>query len=186
MASNDAGRSDPAGYDYWKQMLLDKYGAIEAILDAEYPLPPSIRFFWMVARWDRFFMMFTPLLIAYLLWPWVTVLALLIFRWSMRRARVKPVHVLRCVVYSLDVGLWVGLAVVIATVSTIVVTPWATFNQGLTAGLVMLSLATALVAVYRLWVAYRKYLQFDHPFLTVWSSQTIVSLCLVWFLLNWR
>src|SRR4051794_13361639 len=44
------------------------------------------------------------------LWPWLTFLALMVFRISMRRARVKSVHVLRCVLYSADALLWAGLS----------------------------------------------------------------------------
>ena len=40
-----------------------------------------------------------------LAWPWLTLAALLVFRISMRRARLKATHVLRCVLYAGDVCL---------------------------------------------------------------------------------
>ena len=47
------------------------------------------------------------------LWPWLTFLSLMVFRISMRRARVKSVHVLRCVLYSADGVIWAGMALVL-------------------------------------------------------------------------
>ena len=58
------------------------------------------------------------------LWTWMTLLAFQVFRISMRRARVKPVHVLRCVVYSFDIGAWLGILLALAAVVTIWVQPW--------------------------------------------------------------
>jgi len=50
-------------------------------------------------------------LTAYLIigWPILTLVTLMIFGESMRRAKVKTIHVLRCVVYSGDMLLWFGL-----------------------------------------------------------------------------
>ena len=119
------------------------------------------------------------LLIAALAWPWLTMATLLVFRASMRRVKVRPAHVLRCVVYSGDVFIWTGAAVVVVTVlrwldilgqgnmwdSTLVVRQ--------TAGGFLVILA---IAAYRLGVSYRRYLRFDHPWSTALASQIVVFL----------
>jgi len=42
-------------------------------------------------------------------WPVATLMTLMIFRASMRRAKARTIHVARCVVYSADAILWLGL-----------------------------------------------------------------------------
>ena len=46
-------------------------------------------------------------------WPILTLVTLMIFKDSMQRAKVKTIHVVRCVVYSADVLVWFGLAMVL-------------------------------------------------------------------------
>src|SRR5690606_14916239 len=45
----------------------------------------------------------------WLLWPWMSLMSLMIFRWSMRCARIRPIHVQRCCLYSFDGLWWAGL-----------------------------------------------------------------------------
>jgi hypothetical protein len=176
----------PRRYEYWKDRLISKHGSLEAALDAEYPEPPDIRFFLMVLSYDGFFRTFLPFLFGYLLWPWLTVLALLVFRWSMRSAKIKAAHVLRCVIYSFDVGIWIGLTALVATGAVFVATSSAVLILPLKDGLAILCLLMAGHAVYRLWTAYRKYLKFSHPFLTILASQIMVFLFLLWLAAEWQ
>ncbi len=176
----------PRGYGYWKERLLEKYGSMEAALDAEYPEPPDLRFFLTVLSYDRFFRTFLPALVGYLLWSWLTILALLVFRWSMKSAKVKTAHVIRCVIYSFDIGIWIGLTVLVATGAVYVATSSAVLILPLEPGLAILCLLLAGHAVYRLWTAYRKYLKFSHPFLTILASQGMVFLFLLWLVLEWH
>jgi hypothetical protein len=105
-------------------------------------------------------------------------LALMIFRISMRRARIKPVHVLRCVVYSFDVVLWFGCAWLLISAGYAVETflhaeqwwPW------MYPAILFLQAGWPLFIIYDLIVAYRLYLRFDHPIATVLASQLIVGL----------
>ena len=122
---------------------------------------------------------FLELLAFYALWAGVTFLSLLVFRISMRRARINPVHVARCVVYSFDAVFWVAaLGVAAAAVSTLAglmhfpgVEPlWVLGPIGATPWVL------AAVVPYRLYTAYRHYLRFDRPFLTVLASQVITLL----------
>jgi hypothetical protein len=116
----------------------------------------------------------------WLAWPWLTLLALQIFRISMRRAKVHTAHVVRCVVYSFDVGAWVALAVATWCAAAV-------FTESMRPGpyrepdraFAFLGLMVPLIGV-RLWLAYRRYMRFDHAFWTVAAAQLIVLL----FVLN--
>jgi hypothetical protein len=121
------------------------------------------------------------LLLAAAAWPWLTMATLLVFRASMRRVHVRPAHVLRCVVYSGDVFSWTGVALV-----ALAVLRWYgwlgpsrmwddTVTERRAAACFLLLLA---VATYRLGLAYRHYLRFDHPWSTAVASQVVVLLIL--------
>jgi hypothetical protein len=86
---------------------------LPSFLDREYPLPPSRRFFDWLWKRDQRLRVAVILLGLLAAWPWATFGTLMIFRVSMRRARVRPVHVLRCVLYSYDAILWLGIILAI-------------------------------------------------------------------------
>ena len=124
---------------------------------------------------------FGLLALACVAWPWATFAALLVFQASMRRARIRRVHVLRCVIYSSDAVLWlvppVGLAMVLYWTSG---GPWRPWGRGMP-GFVyfasgILPFAAWLCLAARLAAAYGRYLRFDRPTLTVLCSQLIVAL----------
>jgi len=137
------------------------------------------------------------------LWPWLTLAALMIFRVSMRRARVRPVHVMRCVIYSGDILFWLSAMLCLWCVWCIAdyargrpmsVGPnsarW-TFVTSVDLTLKEPQLSNTLswfcwlsasLLIYRLWISYRRYLRFDHALATVLASQVIVGL----LLLIWR
>src|SRR5439155_19681684 len=50
----------------------------------------------------------TLLLAALIFWPWLTLLSLALLRASMRQARLRTIHVMRCVLYCYDVGIWLA------------------------------------------------------------------------------
>ena len=112
-------------------------------------------------------------------WPWATIGALMIFRISMSRAKLRPVHVRRCVLYSFDAVMWAALAVL--ALGGLAFALWLAGNTPR-----MLHPAAAcclpvlwLVVTYRLGCAYRDYLCFAHPFGTVVLAQVIVALATV-------
>ena len=115
--------------------------------------------------------------VAYLLWPWLTFVTLMIFRTSMRRAKVKAVHVLRCVLYACDAGLWAGLLV------AAFVPPlgrWLARELPMQGRFVMAAAVVfAAFTAYRLAAAYRLYLRFDHPAATAVASQAVVLLAVL-------
>ena len=118
--------------------------------------------------------------VVLLAWPWLTLATLLIFRASMRRAKVDSVHVLRCAVYCCDVVAWLGAMAILAA-------PWVmnATDTGRYVGFRDAAVAAplfALVTTWRLSAAYRHYLQFDHPTATAAASQVVVTLA-VWVFL---
>ena len=166
------------------------------------PLPPRWAFFNKAFR-EQEPRPFDKWLIAWLAWPWLTFLALMVFGFSMRRARVRPVHVLRCVLYSFDAVFWLGLV----TIAVLAQQWWA---RQMVAGIGQLSTdeqmlfqrffvaneATTVICVgglalvpfmaWRLTTACRTYLRFDRPAATVLASQLIVLLVVLIWIANWR
>jgi hypothetical protein len=115
---------------------------------------------------------------CFVLWAVTTFLALLVFRVSMLRARIRPVHVARCVVYSFDAAFW--LAVVVCAACMLTLAAFVVLSRNDFAFMFLaVDLAPWLlvpVIIYRLVMAYRHYLRFDRPFLTVLASQVIAGL----------
>jgi hypothetical protein len=109
------------------------------------------------------------------IWPWLNFLALMIFQQSMRRAHVKPSHVVRCAIYSGDLIFWYSLlaaGAVLLVGPTYLSWPIANFLLFLTLGAIL----TGIVIAVRMWIAYRRYMKFDHAFATILASQIIVVL----------
>jgi hypothetical protein len=104
-------------------------------------------------------------------WPWLTFAAMMAFRRSMSRAAVKPIHVLRCVLYSSDAMLWGGLA--LTAMSFLF---WGGPRELMPFASAVTFVLVALAIEVRLCVAYERYLHFDHPWATVIASQIVVGL----------
>jgi hypothetical protein len=121
--------------------------------------------------------------IAAILWPAATAAALLIFQASMRRARVRGVHALRCVVYSCDL-LLVANAMPLAVLCWIVLrrsTGDPSFARDVdwyARLLPWLAAAAAPMFLYRLWTAVRLYLRLPHAPAVIITTQAIALLVL--------
>jgi hypothetical protein len=119
-----------------------------------------------------------------LLWPVLSLVSLMIFQVSMRRARVRPIHFARCVVYCADVFLW-GNALIAASVVALPIRrmllgkphsfPRSDYNIAAT----FITGAVLLIFMYRLIIAFKKYLRFDHPISTILATQFIVLLTMM-------
>lgn len=114
-------------------------------------------------------------------WPWITYLTLMIFRISMRRARIKPIHVLRCVLYSSDSVLWAGILVTGTTALAWAAAElqdenWIKLFSGVNAAVLA---GFYLLVVARLGAAYARYLRFDRPWATVIASQVVFGLLVI-------
>jgi hypothetical protein len=115
-------------------------------------------------------------LVVILAWPWMTLLSLLVFQASMRRARIKTGHVLRCAIYSCDFGLLLAAILLILSFDS-AGQRWSDTY--------LLLMICPILALYRLTFAYKRYLRFSHPFFTVLASQVMVFLATFIVLLNW-
>jgi hypothetical protein len=138
------------------------------------PASPWRTVIW-VASYDRYAGATELTGLMCLTWPWLTLAALLVFQVSLRRARLRPTHVLRCVLYSGDVAFW--LALLVALVAAYM---WAgsTWPPPTPFGVAwpLVPAAVVLLVNYRLLTAYRRYLRFDHAAATVAASQVMVGL----------
>jgi hypothetical protein len=151
----------------------------QALIDQIYPPMPSAQFLQRV-HLDRDVAWARRSAVTLLAWPLVTFAALMIFRQSMARARVRTVHVARCVVYSADVIVWAALAVLaLAAADAILDGNARSYNSAADGFSTLVWLATFLIAAWRLAVAYRRYLRMDRPLLTVAAAQAIVFLVLL-------
>lgn len=114
-----------------------------------------------------------PLCITVAVYPLLTFVSLLIFQQSMRRAKVRAVHVLRCAIYSGDVIFWFGLYVT-AVIMWGMSEDWmgVQFFPWLAIGL----LVVYVIQFARLQTAYRQYLRFSQVFWTIAASQVILAL----------
>jgi hypothetical protein len=125
--------------------------------------------------------------LAAIVWPWLTLAGLMIFRWSMKRAGVKWIHMLRCLVYSADLSLlafpfYFWLVAEACGFDNRFFIPPSTL-----ANLWMAGVGIALLAFnYRLICAYRFYLRFDHAVATVMATQVMAGLavCKLLFVLQ--
>ena len=116
-----------------------------------------------------------PLLV--LAWPWLSVAALMLFRLSMRQAKISSAHVLRTAVYGCDLGPAVWVAVVLFLSAGVSPVGWTSAESG--APLAYLALFCGGLATVRLTVVYARYLRFHLPLATVLASQVVVVL-FVW------
>ena len=176
--------------DILKQGLMDSrgliayYGSLEAYLDRFYPtgltyLKRSLTGGGAI-RWYR--SRFVPLVLAVLLvWPWLSLGAMMIFQASMRRGRLKPIHLARSVLYSFDPSAWAALLVVACLATTVAPFLFVPSVQTLSRGnpdyvirqtFGWIGLAVAWSA-WRLRMACKCYLRFTWPTATVLATQAI-------------
>ena len=190
---------------FYRDELTRTSGSVQNYFDIYAPPPGSIRFYQLLLKnafW-RNSRPFDKFVVALLLWPWLTALALMVFRISMRRARIRPVHVMRCVLYGADVLFWPGL--VLAVVVTLQLYGGRDMIQGPFPDIVgrgsflylpgdpdwattlayLGAYVTVIAITYRLTVAYRHYLRFDRPVATILASQAIVFLLVLVVMINW-
>jgi hypothetical protein len=181
-----------------RQPIERQFGTFENYLDTFQPVAPDAAFYrraWEEERgWTLLFAGF------WLVWPWVVVLTLaVLFRLSMRRARIRTAHVLRCAVYGFDAVAWLAGVAALALgvraanwyglapkVLTRLV-PAAPLDTGVptlyrpdifTDTLFWGGLAAVVLTSYRLASALRHYLRFDHAAATVTCAELVAALLL--------
>lgn len=111
-----------------------------------------------------------------MMWPVTTLLSLLIFRISMKRAKVRTVHMRRCVAYSIDLVNFVFLCLMFQVLPWLALLIAPSLVQVTDTWQIVLNAVACLSGWYRLWMALRLYLRFEHAFLTASASQIIAFL----------
>lgn len=162
-----------------KARLVRLYGSFQAYLNQYY----GGASFWAelrdVAKQGELIRLFAAVGVITFGWPWLTLLALLVFRMSMRRVRVRTDHVIRCVIYSAGPAMW-GMSCVIAASGLVRFGLIAAGQQSsmiVVVAICILGVSAAFChACVSLRRAYRDYLKFDWPGATVVASQVIVML----------
>ena len=187
IAAIKAELARPLYPDSWVAHEMRRTGSAQAVLESfERHLPRTWSGTW-IADWLRRYDVAAALAVPvlYAAWLALTLATLLMFAASMRRAKVRPVHVARCAVYCCDAALWLTPLVTLAAFALARRVQF----RGLLDRQVALLLAGPMLAAYttyRLWAAYRLYMRFDRPFATALASQVVVTLLVIVALLNLR
>jgi hypothetical protein len=154
--------------------LIQRFGSIENAVEYYYPT----RLSWMLVR--KVLNEYGPALLLPLplvFWPWLMFVGLMVFRWSMRRARVRAIHVLRCCIYTSGTAVWLTLGIPFLVVGGAILQRFAGVDTETLATVSLWILGGLLVLMlYQLSTAYRLYLRFDHSIATVVCAQVIVIL----------
>ncbi|HEX8522405.1 MAG TPA: hypothetical protein VF669_09125 [Tepidisphaeraceae bacterium] len=183
-----------------KAHTIKEWGSLDNYIDAQTPKVFSMNFVTMLVTNELAYFRYSyggrtspgsallARLVTFAFWPWTTLMTLLVFQLSMRRAKVRAVHVMRCAVYACDF-FWLAAILSVAVLPALDWIPWLDFR--LTAAIgqrlifeSMLVMLLAGICTWRLWRAYRLYLQFPHPLATVATSQVIVILIAIIVSLN--
>ncbi len=170
-----------------RALLLARYGSAQAAASDSYPRWPSCRFIRNIPNGHLPQNLIIGAVI-WVAWPWVTLAGLMIFQVSMRRAQVRPIHVLRCVIYASDVAVLWALVMGVILI-------WDAGRRGLIApawGVISaakpIPLFTAvglLLATWRLGSACKHYLRFEHAWAAAIAVQIMVALLVVKFVVDW-
>jgi hypothetical protein len=86
-----------------KVQLITRYGSLRAAAAAMAPMPsPGKMFQLMLSGRPAAVVGFV---VCCAVWPWIITLGFIVFRDTLRRAKIKSVHVMRCAIYSWDTGI---------------------------------------------------------------------------------
>ncbi|HEX4792960.1 MAG TPA: hypothetical protein VH370_04160 [Humisphaera sp.] len=140
-------------------------------------------------------MMSTPFWLLTFAWPLLSAASFFVYQFSMFRAKVREIHVLRCVLYSSDIAMWAGLALPILAVPWIVAIgtiPRDHAEQAIAIQMMCVPLLAWLIFSYRLCRALQLYLRFSHSIAMVLCGQIMTALTIAILvlygseLLRWR
>jgi hypothetical protein len=179
----------------WATLIAREYGSINAYLDTSFPMPPDHRFFLnalntILPRFTGFYAWLNPVTftfsttLALALWPWLTAITFQIFQITMRRVRVRPMHVMRVAIYASDINVSLSALLSLPMVASVAQLLLGGANGPLPSFAWMFSylrwacVAVLLLLTLRLYFAVKYYLRFNHPLATVVSVQVIVALAM--------
>src|SRR5262249_48953333 len=92
---------------------VQPYGSPGATARAMIPMPGWRQMFQAVWYNSKFIHRVVPLVAMCILWPLIATLSFIVFRDTLRAAKIKSAHVFRCAVYSSDVALLMAVVLVI-------------------------------------------------------------------------
>jgi hypothetical protein len=124
-----------------------------------------------------------------ILWVAFTVASLTILQISLHNARKRQMHLVRCVIYCADVFLWgyliAAAGMLIFTLKALTasrmarMTVWWNDDETMLGTFAWPVLGVVPVFGYRLIIAFKKYLHFDHPISTILLTQFLVLLAVL-------
>lgn len=177
-----------------QRQITQQFGSVEKYADLVVPRPFGLTAVRRILSRASPYLYLIAAGFAYLLWPWCGVLLFALYRQSMRRARIRPGHVLRCLIYSAD-GTILLLAGVLPMAFMFAVyyfhlnrlpPSFTVYGWLRIVGFVAVPLVW-LASTYRMIVAYRRYLQFPHAAAVVIVTEVILFLgllCILTLMLN--
>ena len=127
-----------------------------------------------------------------LVWPWISAGTMLLFRASMRRAKVRTIHLARVTIYSADVLVWLGLLLFLALAMQMLGVFYSLFPYQLwpryivTETSLFWPIVGLILLTYRLGCGIGKYLRFRHAMAMALSVQIILVLLVLQILMTWR
>jgi hypothetical protein len=116
---------------------------------------------------------------CYFAWPWMIALMLTVYRRTSRQASIRPAQILRCAIYSADVGAWFSVAalatIVYLIVSALLASRVSYLDYTAPAAFIGMHFVM-LVGTYRLVTAYSLYLKLRRAWLAVPLASIAVAL----------
>ncbi len=166
--------------------LVQQHGSLEAAAAHWHPDASQPRLYWQAYAGHVGLRAATVLLVTFAVWPWVVVLAMQVFRTTLRTAKVRPGHVVRCAVYACDVLAATFAPLLLAYAAWLWLRPpppVLPMNWAPHANAIVLALACAIagaaglaLVTLRLGVALRRYLRLRHAVTTAVLVQVVVFL----------
>ena len=158
------------------------------ILDRVAPRP-SLAFIFGQRRLQMMAGYHAVVLAVPILWVALTLASLTILQVSLYNARKRQIHLVRCVIYCADIFLWgyllAALGMLIFAVRALTagrmpgMSVWWNDDETLLGTFAWPVLGVVPVFCYRLIIAFKKYLHFDHPISTILLTQFLVLLAVL-------
>jgi hypothetical protein len=164
---------------------VQPFGSARATAVAMIPMPGLEQLWNLIWYNSKFIHHVLPLVGLCVLWPLIATLSFIIFRDTLRAAKIKAAHVFRCAVYSADVALLMGVALVIVLYArrdrgSGILLAWSWTYPVLEPALLCCVVGWLALLTFRLSTAYRNYLGFRHGLLAaIWAQLIFAVLLLV-------
>jgi hypothetical protein len=178
------------------QDVIHQYGSISAYIDTEFPVTPSAQFFRKYYSQTNAIgeeTVLLPVVVTLAVWPWLVAVTLMIFRATMRKARVRFIHLARtgvycsCIPFLAAVGLLaVSIVNVISMARTGVYARRSFGRESIVAACLCAIVWLLLAGAIWLGIAIRRYLRFKHAALTAICVQIIFALAMMKAVLLWH